>query len=232
MTVAVTKILLSALVAGILSLDRNAFGQFQISRPMVASFILGLVLGVPAEGVILGLIYELFFLSSLPVGSFIPHHPLFPSLISVLLIGMYPGPRPTMELIGLAVLFGVPTVFLDRAVNIHWRRSNEKAFHRAMVYLRLGRTDLVQLQHLMSALRAGLYHGGSFLLAGTVLVISFNFLIKGSGPLLARFSIVAMLPFLTGLAGLASDRTARRGWKGFTLGLVLGAGLGIWRALY
>lgn len=231
MTGAVTKIILSALVAGVLSLDRNAFGQFQISRPMVAALILGLVLGCPAEGIIVGLIYEMFFLASLPVGSFIPHHPLFPSLISVLLIGMYQGPRPTLELIGLAVLFGVPTVFLDRAVNIHWRRSNEKAFHRAMVYLRLGRTDLVQLQHLLSALRAGLYHGGSFLLAGAILVPSFNILMKGWEQLPARLTIVAMLPFFAGLAGLASDRTAKKGWKGFTLGLVLGVGLGIWRAL-
>ena len=231
MTGAIAKIVLSALVAGVLSLDRNAFGQFQISRPMVAAPILGLVLGCPVEGSIVGLIYELFFLNSLPVGSFIPHHPLFPSLISVLLIGMYSGPRPAMELIGLAVLVGVPTVFFDRAVNIHWRRSNEKTFHRAMVYLRLGRTDLVQLQHLMSALRAGLFHGGSFLLAGAILVPSFNALLKSSGHLPARFTIVAMLPFFIGLAGIASDRTAKKGWKGFALGLVLGAGLGIWRVL-
>ena len=231
MTGIVAKIILAAFVAGILSIDRNAFGQFQLSRPIVSALIMGLVFGCPVEGAIVGLLYELLFLGSLPVGSFIPYHPLFPSLISVLLIGMYEGPRHPMELIGLAVLFGVPTVFLDRAVNIRWRRSNERAFHRAMVYLRLGRTDLVELQHVLSALRAGLYHGGSFLLAGIILVPSFNTFVKSFDFLPGRFAIVAMLPFFMGLAGLASDRTARKGWKGFTLGLALGACVGIWRTL-
>ncbi len=231
MTGAAAKIILSALVAGVLSIDRNAFGQFQLSRPMVSGLVMGVILGCPVEGAIVGLIYELLFLGSLPVGSFIPYHPLFPSLISVLLIGMYEGPRPPIELIGLAVLFGAPTAFLDRAVNIQWRRSNEKSFHRAMVYLRLGRTDLVQLQHVLSGLRAGLYHGGSFLLTGVVLVPVFNTLLKSSDFLPERLAIVAMLPFFIGLARLASDRTARKGWKGFALGLTAGAFVGIWRVL-
>ena len=231
MTGAVVKIFLSALVAGVLSVDRNAFGQFQLSRPMVSALIMGVVLGIPVEGAIVGLVFELLFLSSLPAGSFIPHHPLFPSLISVLLIGMYEGSRSPIELVGLAVLFGAPTVFLDRAVNIRWRRSNEKAFHRAMVFLRLGRTDLVQLQHVLAMLRAGLFHGGCFLLAGTVLVPVFNALLKNYDYLPERFAVAAMLPFFIGLAALGSDRTARRGWKGFTLGLVLGACVGIWRVL-
>ncbi len=231
MTVFIVKIVLSSLVAGLLSIDRSAFGQFQLSRPMVSAFIMGLILGCPTEGAIVGLIYELFFLSSLPVGSFIPYHPLFPSLISVLLVSMYGGSRPTVELVGLAVLFGVPTVFVDRFVNIQWRRSNERAFHRAMVYLRLGRTDLVQLQHIVSGLRAGVYHGVSFLLTGVVLVPIFNLLLMKKGFMPERFTVVAMLPFLIGLAGLSSDRTARKGWTGFTLGLLAGAGVGWWRYL-
>jgi mannose/fructose/N-acetylgalactosamine-specific phosphotransferase system component IIC len=231
MTGVLTKIILAALVAAILSIDRNAFGQFQLSRPMVSALIMGAFLGCPAEGAVVGLIYELLFLGSLPVGSFIPYHPLFPSLVSVLLIGMYEGPRPPMELVGLAVLLGMPTAFLDRAVNIQWRRSNERAFHRAMVYLRLGRTDLLQLQHILSALRAGLYHGGSFLLTGVFLVPLFNTILKSSQYLPERFAIMAMIPFFMGLAGIASDRTTRKGWKGFTLGLVLGSGVGIWSAL-
>ena len=231
MTGFAVKIILSALVAAILSVDRNAFGQFQLSRPMVSAPILGVILGCPVEGAIVGLIYEVLFLVSLPAGSFIPYHPLFPSLISVLLIGMYEGPRQPMELVGLAILFGVPTAFLDRTVNIQWRRSNERAFHRAMVYLRLGRPDLVQIQHVLSVFRAGLYHGGSFFLTGLVLVPAFNLLLKNSGSLSQRFVIVAMLPFFIGLAGLSSDRTARKGWKGFALGIVLGAGVGIWRML-
>jgi mannose/fructose/N-acetylgalactosamine-specific phosphotransferase system component IIC len=229
MSAVVAKIILSAFVAGVLSIDRNAFGQFQVSRPMVSAFILGVVLGCPVEGAAIGLLYEVLFLGSLPVGSFIPYHPLFPSLVSVLLVGMHKGPHQPIEVVGLAVLLGAPTAFLDRVVNVGWRRSNEKAFHRAMVYLRLGRTDLVRLQHILSALRAGLYHGVSFLVTGLVLVPIFNVILKSSQYLPQRLALVAMIPFFMGLAGLASDRTAKKGWKGFTAGLVLGACVGIWR---
>ena len=231
MTILIGKIILAALVAGLLSVDRNAFGQFQLSRPMVSALIMGAILGHPFEGAVIGLIYEVFFLDSLPVGSFIPYHPLFPSLVSVLLVCMYEGPRQNVEVIGLAILMGVPTIALDRAVNIQWRRSNEKAFHRAMVYLRLGRTDLVQLQHVMSALRAGLYHGGSFLLSGAVLVPVFNLVLNGSVFLPQRMAVVAMIPFFMGLASLTSDRTSRKGWKGLAAGLVAGACVGYWRVL-
>ena len=231
MTAIVTKVIFSAFVAGILSVDRSAFGQFQLSRPMVSAFILGVALGCPAEGAVIGLLYELLFLESLPVGSFIPCHPLFPSLISVFLVGMYQGPAQPIELVGLAVLLGAPTAFLDRIVNVAWRRSNERAFHRAMVYLRLGRTDLVQLQHVLSVLRAGLYHGGSFLMTGVALVPIFNLVLKSSEYLPQRLVVVALIPFFMGLAGLVSDRTAKKGWKGFTAGLVLGACMGIWRVL-
>jgi mannose/fructose/N-acetylgalactosamine-specific phosphotransferase system component IIC len=231
MSAVVAKFIITAVVAGILSIDRSAFGQFQLSRPMVSACVMGVVLGCPAEGAAIGLLYELLFLGVLPVGSFIPHHPLFPSLVSVLLVGMYQGPIPSMELVGLAVLLGAPTAFLDRVVNVQWRRSNERAFHRAMVYLRLGRTDLVQVQHVLSVFRAGLYHGGSFLVTGIVLVPVFNILLKTSEYLPQRLAVVAMIPFFMGLAGLASDRTGKKGWKGFTAGLVLGAGAGIWRIL-
>lgn len=231
MSAVVAKFIITACVAGVLSIDRNAFGQFQLSRPMVSASIMGVLLGCPVEGVAIGLLYEVLFLGSLPVGSFIPYHPLFPSLVSVLLVGMYQGPRQPMELVGLAVFLGAPTAFVDRVVNVQWRRSNEKAFHRAMVYLRLGRTDLVQLQHVLSILRAGLYHGGSFLVTGIVLVPISNALLKNSEYLSHRLAVVAMIPFFMGLAGLASDRTAKKGWKGFTAGLVLGACVGIWRVL-
>jgi mannose/fructose/N-acetylgalactosamine-specific phosphotransferase system component IIC len=231
MTGVLAKIILSAFVAGILSLDRNAFGQFQLSRPIVSAFIMGAVLGCPVQGAIVGLIYELLFLASLPAGSFIPYHPLFPSLISVFLIGMYEGPHGSMEIVGLAVLLGAPTAFLDRAVNIRWRRSNERSFHRAMVYLRLNRTDLVQLQHVLSALRAGLFHGGSFLLAGVLLLPLFNILLKSVQYMPERLAIVAMVPFFIGLAGLGSDRMARKGWRGFTLGIIMGACIGFWKAM-
>jgi mannose/fructose/N-acetylgalactosamine-specific phosphotransferase system component IIC len=222
------SVALAALLAGIFSIDRSAFGQFQISRPLVAAPILGLVLGCPAQGAIIGLVYELLFLRSLPVGSFIPNHPLFPSLVSVLLVGTYNGPEPATSLIGAAIGFGLPTFVLDQAVNVLWRRSNEKTFHRAVAYVRLGRANLAELIHLLAVLRAGVFHGAAFLLSGAILIPLFNAAMHKFSNLTGLLAVVAVIPFFTGLAGLAADRTDRRGWPGFAAGLAVGIGAGIW----
>ena len=232
MTGITAKILFAALFTGIISLDRSAFGQFQLSRPLVAAPLMGAVLGCPLEGALIGLTYELLFLNSLPVGSFIPYHPLFPSLVSVLLVAVYKGPHHSLDLLGPAIFLGLPSVFLDRAVDIQWRRSNERAFHRAMVFLRLGRPDLAQQRHLLSIGRAAVFHGAAFLLTAVIFVPVFKEVLKFSDYLPDRLAVVALLPFFVGLAGLSYEQTSRRGWRGFALGIILGAGIGLWRSLH
>ena len=222
------SVVLSALLAGILSIDRSAFGQFQISRPLVAAPIMGFVLGCPAEGALIGLAYELLFLRSLPVGSFIPYHPLFPSLVSVLLVGTYSGPESGMALIGPAILFGLPTFVLDQAVNVLWRRRNEETGHRSEAYVRLGREKLAELVHLLALLRAGAFHAAAFLLSGGILIPLFSAAMNKFSNLTGLLAVVAVIPFFTGLAGLAADRTDRRRWPGFAAGLAVGIGTGIW----
>ncbi|MDF1534946.1 MAG: PTS sugar transporter subunit IIC [bacterium] len=225
------SVVLSALLAGIISIDRSAFGQFQISRPLVAAPIMGFVLGCPAEGALIGLAYELLFLRSLPVGSFIPAHPLFPSLVSVLLVGTYSGPESGTALIGPAILFGLPATALDQAVNVLWRRSNEGTFYRAESYVRLGREKLAERAHLFALARAGVFHAVAFLLSGGIIVPLFGAVMGEFKNLAGLLAVVAVVPFLTGLAGLAADRTDRRGWLGFASGLAVGIGTGVWRML-
>ncbi len=222
------SVVLCALLAGILSIDRSAFGQFQISRPLVAAPIMGFVLGCPAEGALIGLTYELLFLRSLPVGSFIPNHPLFPSLVSVLLVGTYSGPESGTALIGPAILLGLPTFVLDQVVDVLWRRSNEETFYRAEAYIRLGRGKLAELVHLLALLRAGAFHAAAFLLSGGILIPLFGAVMGEFRNLVGLLAVVAVVPFLTGLAGLAATRTDRRGWLGFAASLAVGIGTSIW----
>ena len=221
-------VVFSALLVGIISVDRSAFGQFQISRPLVAAPVLGFVLGCPGEGAIVGLLYELLFLRSLPVGSFIPNHPLFPSLVTVLLIGTYNGPETGVALIGPAVFFGLPTFVLDQKVNILWRRSNEETHYRAEAYIRLGRMPLAELLHVLALGRAALFHGAAFLLSGAILIPLFGVAMREFPRLDGILTVVAVVPLFTGLAGIAADKIRRRGWLGFAAGLVAGIGTGIW----
>ena len=57
-----------AALGGVLALDATAFGQFMISRPLVAATLAGGLLGEPALGIQLGTILELFHLAGVPSG--------------------------------------------------------------------------------------------------------------------------------------------------------------------
>ncbi len=57
-----------SLVGGALALDATSFGQFMISRPLVAGTVTGWVLGDPIQGLFLGALLELYLLVSFPVG--------------------------------------------------------------------------------------------------------------------------------------------------------------------
>ncbi|MBT8396722.1 MAG: hypothetical protein HKO65_18955 [Gemmatimonadetes bacterium] len=56
------------LLGGLLALDGTAFGQFMVSRPLVAGVLTGWLVGDPASGLLIGGILEVYFISIFPVG--------------------------------------------------------------------------------------------------------------------------------------------------------------------
>ena len=54
---------------GMVGLDATSFAQTMISRPLVAATVTGLIMGRPADALLLGSILELFALVILPVGA-------------------------------------------------------------------------------------------------------------------------------------------------------------------
>jgi mannose/fructose/N-acetylgalactosamine-specific phosphotransferase system component IIC len=58
-----------ALLGGFVGLDSTSFPQVMISRPLVAGALTGLLVGRPAEGVLIGAILEIFDLAVLPIGA-------------------------------------------------------------------------------------------------------------------------------------------------------------------
>lgn len=56
------------LLGGLLALDGTSFGQFMISRPLVAGVLTGWMVGDPALGLLIGGILEVYFISIFPVG--------------------------------------------------------------------------------------------------------------------------------------------------------------------
>lgn len=216
----VGSIVLASLFAGIVSIDRAAFGQFQISRPMVAAPLLGFLMGFPMEGVVTGLVFELLFLDSLPVGSFVPFEPLFPALLSVVLIGTGQVPPSALP---MALVISLPSVVADQWAEVRWRRSNEHIFNRAQACVRLGRVDLAQIQMGLAIFRTGFFHFIAFLFSCAVLVPAGGVLTVRLAGLSGFFLVAALVPLLTGLSAFSRSRLREKGgWIQFAAGLFFG----------
>jgi len=60
---------LALLLGGVVAVDGTSFGQFMLSRPLVAATLAGAAMGNPIQGAVLGMILEAFHLGVLPVGA-------------------------------------------------------------------------------------------------------------------------------------------------------------------
>ena len=68
----IAEYLTTGTLAVLLGLDRVAFLQCMVSRPLVAAPLTGWLLGVPLAGLEVGMLLELLWLGRLPVGAAIP----------------------------------------------------------------------------------------------------------------------------------------------------------------
>ena len=85
-------LLLLTFLGGLLALDGTSFGQFQVSRPLVAGTLTGWAVEDPVLGLLMGGILEFYFISVFPVGG--GHFPEggAPTLVAVATAVVAPGP--------------------------------------------------------------------------------------------------------------------------------------------
>lgn len=74
MSVVWTQVALAGLWGGLVALERKAFLQAMLSRPLVASTVMGLLLGDLPSGLGVGLLLELFFLGTANLGAALPEN--------------------------------------------------------------------------------------------------------------------------------------------------------------
>ncbi len=74
MTTTWSEILLAGVIGGLLALERKAFLQAMVSRPLVSATLMGLLLGEPESGLYVGLVLELFHLGGANLGAALPEN--------------------------------------------------------------------------------------------------------------------------------------------------------------
>ena len=127
------KIILISFVGGLLCLDR-VFIQTMISRPIVIAPIIGIILGNPYAGLIIGAILELFWIDRIPVGIYIPPNDSIAAALAAsiaILSGQFPG-VVTKELMALSILLAIPFGILVKKVDVKIMESNNLLSDQAL----------------------------------------------------------------------------------------------------
>lgn len=74
MSVGWTQVLLAGLWGGFVAVERKAFLQAMISRPLASATVMGLLLGDLRAGLFIGMLLELFYLGTANLGASLPEN--------------------------------------------------------------------------------------------------------------------------------------------------------------
>lgn len=114
-------------LAGIISLDIMAFGQFMISRPIVCAPVFGYLLGDIQTGLWIGMIVELLWISVIPMGAAIPQDNTSVAVLTTIWsITAFPGNK---GLAMLSLIIAAPCGILFKKADIWLRYFNVKIVH-------------------------------------------------------------------------------------------------------
>lgn len=115
-----TQTLLTGIWGGLLALERRAFLQAALSRPLPAATGVGALLGDVTSGVMVGLIFELLHLGAVSLGGHSPDHETIPAVTGAAFAasaGEASGANGTPAMWALAVLVWAPMGPLGRVID-------------------------------------------------------------------------------------------------------------------
>ncbi len=219
------RLALAAALAALLALERKAFLQAMLARPLVACGLLGLALGVPSEALLLGAALELFFLGTANLGANVPDQEFLASAAGVsclaFLVPAFPGPGASGALAiaaGVALLFGKLGQLSDRL----GERYNERLLLASAAERDLTRQLGFALRGLwLPALAGALAFAGG----ATLGLLLRRAMVSLSGEVVPRALGFAWLGFLAaaGASAVRSIRVERAElWAGGAAALVAG----------
>ncbi|MBN2233044.1 MAG: PTS sugar transporter subunit IIC [Deltaproteobacteria bacterium] len=161
-------------VGAVICLDRTAWGQLMISRPLVAGTLTGAACGSAATGLLTGAALELLWLTELPVGSTIPTDD---TMLTVLAAGLAatitarqpnPDPETTATLVFLLVIAAILLAPLSRRLDDAVRHRNRQLITDAETLLLAAAPHRAAAVHLRGLLHFWGYAFAALLGAGVV----------------------------------------------------------------
>ncbi|HNR50286.1 MAG TPA: PTS sugar transporter subunit IIC [Deltaproteobacteria bacterium] len=214
------SIVLSVVAGSLLWLDRVFVFQFMISRPIILSPLLGLIMGNVTIGLLVGASLELLWLNAPPVGAYLPDDDSFCAAVATPAAICASAYMNDVSSAGFAITAGLPFAVVGRILDTYIRNLNqdllglppaqgiERAIGRAM-----GKA-LVR-SYLFALITLGICVG---LLCTSAILI---------GPIMPHsvktaFSYMPMAGIAVGLAGLVMKDIPRPGKTGlFILGMII-----------
>ncbi len=183
-----TQLAVTALWGGLVALERRAFLQAMLSRPLVAATVEGLLLGDVASGLYVGMVFELFFLGGASLGGAHPDHDTLPAVAGAAMaagMGLASGVESTPAMWALSILicapFGRAGLWLEHRLD----RRARKYFGRAVTATDSGNLDKAARQNLRAMWPQFVFYG-LLCAAAAAAGPSLHALAKGFPPSLLR----------------------------------------------
>ncbi len=108
-----------AFVGGLISLDSTVFGQFMLSRPIVAGPVIGWLCGDIKTGLLIGAMIELLWVGVVPVGVGVP-----PDSAIVCIVATAIAANKVPDAAAIAIIFSVPLGVIFKRLDIAHRKWN------------------------------------------------------------------------------------------------------------
>lgn len=215
----ITSITASVFIGALLWMDREYALQMQISRPVVISAILGLILGNIQVALIIGVSLEIIGLYAPPVGGYLPYDENFCTVVALPVAYVASQTMENLPAAGFALVLCVPSLIIGREMDAYIMKTNED------IPDRLGDDWLKKIDSVMIKSLAGVYI--KMLVITAVCVSVFSLITWFIIPVLPQkamkvFSYMPAVSVMIGLAGLVTGKRmhSRYSWAGaFILGV-------------
>lgn len=149
------QLVLVSILTGILSCDTIAIGQFMLSRPIIVGPIIGLCLGNPYVGFIIGICVELIWARIIPVGGSIPpDSSLTTALATASAVFSISNFRTDISsAIILALVISIPCGILFKAVELKIRLANSSVIDKIKADIMKGKFNSINFYTFIAILR-------------------------------------------------------------------------------